>query len=356
MEAVQQSYPAAQSVSFTSLEKGRIWEANFTFSAARLSAFLKADGQFLETSRQATTIVLPEPASSYIKKMFPGATIEAIAEVISDGKVTGYKVAILDGATTRTLLFDPLGRIVLVTGESSSGSIPKAYSVAKADLPPSILDYLTTSLGASYLFEKASVTLKGEQKSYTVVVRKEATILSLSFDGTGSFLRSEVFTTVTAPSKPSTPASSSSTQPLTANDLTVGIKAYLDKTYPGWAFTKGEVKSGLYYISIVVDSKASVVVFDGNSTFLKSADTGAATPSKSATPATSSTQPLTVNDLTAEMKAYLDKTYPGWTFAKGEAQLTNKVIVAYSIYIKVNLALYVVEFDKSGVFVTAKKL
>ena len=352
LQAIQKSYPAAQSVTFTSLEKGRVWEANFTFSAARLSAFLKADGQFLETTRQATTTALPEPASSYIRKMFPGATIEAIAEVINDGKVAGYKVAILDGGTTRTLMFDQMGRVVLVTNESSSGSSTTAYSVAKADLPQPILNYLTTTLGASYVFEKAGAMLKGDQKMYTVVVRKEATITALYFDGTGSFLKSEVFAIAT----PSSSVAPAPAQKITPNDITAGMKTYLDKAYPGWTFSKGEVNSGLYYIYILVDSKMYIVVFDGNSTFLKSADGGSLTPTPPPAPSTSSTQTLAASDITAGMKTYLDKTYPGWTFSKGEAYLTNKSIVSYYIYIKVDLAMYVVEFDKSSVFVTAKKL
>jgi hypothetical protein len=184
VQAVHQAFPAAQSVTFTNLEKGRTWQADFTQSAARFAAYLKANGQFLETTRQTTT--LPEPASSYIRKMFPGATIELIAESLYDGQVTAYKVSILDAKTTRTILFNQLGQVVLVTDESPSGSTTATYPVAQVDLPAAIQDYMTKTMGTAYSFERAGVVLNGNQKTYTVIVRKEATLSAFYFDETGN--------------------------------------------------------------------------------------------------------------------------------------------------------------------------
>lgn len=67
-------------------------------------------------------------------------------------------------------------------------------------------------------------------------------------------------------------------------------------------------------------------------------------------------KPLSINDLPASSKYYLDKEFKGWVFEKGISFVQNNTIQAYNILITYDKKQYSIQFDSKGYFVKKEQI
>ena len=65
---------------------------------------------------------------------------------------------------------------------------------------------------------------------------------------------------------------------------------------------------------------------------------------------------ITAANLPASITTYLTTTYPGYVFDKAFSETVKSVLQGYDVFITSNNTKYVVEFDASGTFVSAKAI
>ncbi|RYF77244.1 MAG: hypothetical protein EOO39_04365, partial [Cytophagaceae bacterium] len=120
IQAVKNAYPTATNLSFIEIDKGNVWESDFSVQAVSHQAKVSVKGSILEvyalgkgdgvTSPQSVT--LSAVAKAYIEKTYPTYKISAIG----DGQYNNqkaYKVALRTDKEEVTLIFDANGVLII---------------------------------------------------------------------------------------------------------------------------------------------------------------------------------------------------------------------------------------------------
>ncbi|MEZ0539227.1 PepSY-like domain-containing protein [Fibrella arboris] len=343
VQAVRIAYPTATSLSFTEIDKGNVWESDFSVQSVSHQATVNAKGSILEvyalgkgdglTSPQSVT--LPAAAKAYIDKTYPGYKIVAIG----DGQYNNqraYKVAVRNEKEEVTLIFDASGALILAfNAPIPTAPTPTTFPITKAeDLPTAASAYLREN-GITFAKGVATVDKDGK-KTYLVYGTKGTTTYELLFDNDGKVLRSSAST----PTPPATTVELKS-----INDLPAAAIAFL----AGYTFEKGSVtvKDGRRIFSVVVnkDGKRYEMTFDADGKVLTNTYTPRPVERAMASP----------TDLPGTSREYLTKTYPGWTFMKGVIVSTDSGVTSYTVVIKVGEVLYTVIFNGEGKFVSVTR-
>ena len=341
------AYPTATNLRFSEIDKGNIWESDFSVQAVDHQAKVNLKGTILEayalgsangvTGNQSVT--LPTAAKAYIEKTYPAYKILAIGEGQYNNQ-KAYKVLLRSEKEEVTLIFDTNGTLILefkaaVTPTPSTGTpeTPKTFPITKTDdLPAAASQYLQDN-GLTFAKGVASVD-KDNKKTYLVVATKGTTTVELTFDNDGKLVKSSSNTPVPAP-----------IELKSVNELPAAAIAYL----ASYSFVKGSVitKEGKKYYSVVVtkEGKRYEITFDADGKVL----TSVSTPKIEEKALTSG------KDLPGSITEYLTKTYPGWTFMKAIVVLTDSKPTSYTVVIKVGEPLYYVLFNGEGKFESVKK-
>ncbi len=240
INAIKTNYPEATKVRFSTIEKNKIFQSDFDVKVERMSAIVNNVGVISEMYKQTIVVNLPNNIKSYLEANYVGAsTINVCQQVNKDGKIEGYKVILKDKDSKNiTLIFDATGTLIMNVSNNPNGGPaiippPKLYFIDKNELPQAIKEFLVAKHG-DYKCIKVGVVLEGITKNYSVVVNQNFITFDYLFDEKGNVLKSSSFG-VNAPS------GRFEDKPITVNDLTTKIKAYLDKEYKGWQFERGIV-------------------------------------------------------------------------------------------------------------------
>ncbi len=267
VNAIKQAFPEATKIKFSTIEKNKFWQSDFEVKVEPMSAIVSHLGEITETYKVTGEVNLPENIKKYIETNYAGATIKNASQQIGkDGKGVGYKISIKSKEGKEiTLIFDVTGTLTLLITDDRNDNKPalnppKIYFIEQKDLPEAIKTYLNKK-HSDYKFIKAAVIVDGDTKTYSVVVSKDLTAFEYLFDINGNVLKSGSFG-VNAPSN------QIQDKPLTVNDLTTVIKAFLDKEFKGWVYEKGisVTQNGTllgYSILITFDKKQYNLQFDG---------------------------------------------------------------------------------------------
>ncbi|RYF75581.1 MAG: hypothetical protein EOO39_06700, partial [Cytophagaceae bacterium] len=210
---------------------------------------------------------------------------------------------------------------------------PKTFPITKADeLPAAASQYLRDN-GMTFAKGMASVD-KEAKKTYQVVATKGTTVYELVFDNAGKLIKSSSTTPPPAP-----------VELKSINELPAAAVAFLT----GYTFEKGSVitKEGkkIYSVAVSKDGKRYEITFDADGKVL----------TNTYTPRTTETSLAGSSDLPGNVREYLTKNYPGWTFVKAVLVKTDTKPTNYNVYVKVGEVTYVVVFAGDGSFVSAKK-
>lgn len=345
VQAVRIAYPTATNLSFTELDKGNVWESDFSVQAVNHQATVNAKGSILEvyalgkgdalTGPQSVT--LPAAAKAYIDKTYPGYKLVAIG----DGQYNNqkaYKVTLRSEKEEVTLIFDASGAVILEfkAAITPTPETPKTFPILKAEeLPTAASNYLKEN---SLVFAKGMATVdKDNKKTYLVYATKGTTTYELTFDNDGKLIKSS--------SSTPTPPATTTVELKSISDLPAAAVAFL----AGYTFEKGSVttKEGkkTYSVAVNKDGKRYEMTFDGDGNVL----------TNKYTPRTEEKALTTSSDLPGSITEYLTKTYPGWTFMKGTVVITDTKPGSYTVVIKVGEALYYVYFNGEGKFESVKK-
>lgn len=344
VQALRVAYPTATNLSFTEIDKGNVWESDFSVQAVNHEVKINANGSILEAyalggdgATGPASVTLPAAAKAYIDKAYPGYKITAIG----DGQYNNqkaYKVLLRSEKEEVTLIFDGNGALILELKSTSTPApeAPKTFPITKADdLPAAARQYLTDS---SLVFAKGIATVdKDAKKTYLVYATKGTTTYELVFDADGKLIRSS--------SSAPRPATPTTVELKSISELPAAAIAYL----AGYTFEKGSVTTSAegkktYSVAVNKDGKRYEIVFDGDGKILTNKYTPR--PEEKA---------LTAGDLPTAITEYLNKTYTSWTFVKGVLVQTDGKPTSYTVVIKVGDILYSVFFSGEGKFEAVKR-
>ncbi|WP_375448147.1 PepSY-like domain-containing protein [uncultured Fibrella sp.] len=345
VQAVRIAYPTATGLSFTEIDKGNMWESDFSIQAVNHQATVNAKGSILEvyalgkgdalTGPQSVT--LPAAAKAYIDKTYPGYKLVAVGEGQYNNQ-KAYKVSLRTEKEEVTLIFDASGTVILEFKAAITPVVepPKTFPILKAEeLPTAASNYLKEN---SLVFAKGMATVdKDNKKTYLVYATKGTTTYELAFDNDGKLIRSS--------SSTPTPPATTTVELKSISDLPAAAVAFL----AGYTFEKGSVttKEGKKTYSVVVnkDGKRYEMTFDGDGKVL----------TNTYTPRPTEKAMATSSELPGTSREYLTKTYPGWAFMKGVIVSTGSVVTSYTVVIKVGEVLYTVIFNGEGKFTSATR-
>lgn len=354
INAIKTNYPEATKVRFTTIERNKIFQSDFDVKIERMSAIVNNVGVISEMYKQTGVVNLPDNIKAYLEANYAGGSIINVCQQINkDGKVEGYKVILKDkDAKNITLIFDATGTLIMNVSDTPNGGPvgmppPKLYFIDKSELPQAITAFLIAKHG-DYKCIKVGVVLDGTTKNYSVVISQDFTTFDYLFDEKGNILKSSSFG-VNAPS------GRFEDKPITVNDLTAKIKAYLDKEYKGWQFERGIafIQNGViqvYNVLITYDKKQYSLQFDKDGDFLKREQVG-----------------VGGNDTKVEIKLILPKDVPtgivNYLASKHKdykyiqtAIIIDKTKKTYWITILSNNDVYDYTFDESGKLLSVKEI
>lgn len=225
---------------------------------------------------------------------------------------------------------------------SNGGIIYEASQATSAtDLPTPVRDYLQRTYPKGVIVQAGSSVSNGVVTGYKVSIQPDPTtksvVKTLLFDATGKL----EFT--------ADPASGSTvvSYAIGPDDLPTAAKAALT----GYAFVKGLVYTvegkPQYHVLAAKNNAGTLFIFDAAGTLLKSHPEGAGT-------STNNEKTLTLADLTAPIKDYLNQNHAGWSFVKGISRNQDGQITRYVIVFTVGAKTYTAEFDGEGKLLSIK--
>ncbi|WP_345241197.1 PepSY-like domain-containing protein [Nibrella saemangeumensis] len=409
VQAVRKAYPAATELSFSELDKGKVWDSRFVIDAKNHQARIDVKGTILEaytvaTADARTGITLPAAAQEYIQKTYPNYKIVVAGEGQHNNQ-KAYKVLVRGEKEEITLVFDEEGKVLLefkaAVSTRPAEDLPTNYPIVKPeDLPAPISQYLREN---GLTFAKGMVIVDGEDKKfYHIAARKGEAIYELSFSGDGGLLRSNVYIPPVAIQS--------------INDLPAAAAAYLNgyTLERGMAFTDREGKK-MYSVVVSKDGKRYDMSFDSEGKLLRSAlippdpqviRSAAELPepikaylkdytfekgmlfydrdgkkyyeiaaskngkvaffvfdaegkvvrsSESGPNPNVDQKALTAEGLPAPILAHLNATYKGWTFMKGYVVLAEGKAQSYLVVVQVEKDLLYLTFNGEGTFENVRK-
>ncbi|GGD55788.1 hypothetical protein GCM10011514_19860 [Emticicia aquatilis] len=354
INAIKTNYPEATKVRFTTIERNKIFQSDFDVKVERMSAIVNNVGVISEMYKQTGVVNLPDNIKAYLEANYSGAVIINVCQQVNkDGKIEGYKVILKDKDSKNiTLIFDATGTLIMNVSDNPNGGPggmppPKLYFIDKNELPQVIIDFLVAKHG-DYKCIKVGVVLDGATKNYSVVISQDFTTFDYLFDEKGNVLKSSSFG-VNAPS------GRFEDKPITINDLTSKIKAYLDKEYKGWQFERGIafIQNGaiqVYNVLITYDKKQYSLQFDKDGNFLKKEQVGVGGNDNKV-----EVKLIFPKDVPATIVNYLASKHKDYKYIQ-TAIIIDKTKKTYWITILSNNEVYDYTFDESGKFLSVKEI
>ena len=231
----------------------------------------------------------------------------------------------------------------------------KRDSVAQADLPAAVSDYLDAAY-AGYAFHKA-YSIKdstGTVGGYAVIIYYNDKPVGLEFDAAGAFVkvleqRDQANGRRARHGGHFQHRDGKGRDSVALSALPASVTAYFGANYSGDTLVKAykTVDSSLVVLS--KNGSLFATVFDADGQFIKRVSL----PSRGTR---NTAQTIEAAALPAVITAYLTQTYPAYTFQKAFALKEAGNAAGYVIVIDANNTKYAVAFDATGVFIGAKTL
>ena len=341
---INAQFPDATNLKVSTLESDKVYGCEFSYKGEDHETVVSKDGKILSDYKTSKDAVLPDAIKAYLEATYKGYKLQKASQgTDANGKVS-YKVQIEHNDQRITIVFDDKNIAVGTFVEPKNnvgGDKNKVFVTKLLDLPANIQSQLT---GYEFIGAVVKVNSDNSKKTYFVTAKKDGIIYEFTYDNDGKLVKTDSLD----------PNKKPENKELKESDLPQVIKDYIKINYKDWKFEKaaalyknGSVDS--YAIIMLKDKKLTLLTFDRDGKFLKAVETPTITLPKIEEKA------LAVGDIPAAVKAYLDKTYTGWTFTKGSVTSKDGVAELYYVYITVGTDKYHVYFDKDGKFFAAKR-
>ncbi len=340
---IQKEYPSANNLSVSTIDDKKIYGCDFSHNGNSHEATVSATGQILSIYQTSQDIALTDAIKAYLEATYKGYKLEKASQGKDAAGKVSYKVTIEYNDQRITMIFDDKGAVVATFSEpknNTGGDKNKIFATKLTDLPANVQSQLT---GYEFIGAVVKINSDNSKKTYFVTAKKDGIFYELTFDSDGKLVKTDTVN----PKK-------TEDKPLKENDLPQVIRDYIKINYKDWKYEQGVVVSknlviDSYTVLLSKDKKMTLLFFDANGKFIKAVETPVLALPKMEEKA------LAVGDIPAVIKTYLDKTYTGWVFGKGEVTLKDGVAEMYYVYITVGTDKYHVYFDKEGKFFAAKR-
>jgi hypothetical protein len=342
--SIKTEYPSATNLAISTIDDKKTYGVDFSVNGISHESCVSSSGQILSVYKSSDNVTLPEAIKTYLETTYKGYKLERVAVGKDVNGKASTKVLIEFNDQKITIVFDDKNVVVATFIEPKNnvgGDKNKVFVTKLADLPANIQAQLT---GYEFIGAVVKVNSDNSKKTYFVTAKKDGIIYEFTYDNDGKLVKTSSFD----------PSKKPENKEVKESDLPQVIQDYSRINYKDWKFEKAAIsmKNGVidsYTIIISKDKKLTLLTFDKDGKFVKAIETPSITLPKIEDKA------LTVADIPAAIKTYLDKTYAGWTFTKGSVTLKDGVAEIYYVYITVGTDKYHVYFDKDGKFVAAKR-
>jgi hypothetical protein len=342
--SIKTEYPSATNLAIATIDDKKTYGVDFSVNGISHESCVSSSGQILSVYKSSDNVTLPDAIKTYLETTYKGYKLEKVSVGKDANGKASTKVLIEFNDQRITIVFDDKNIAVATFIEPKNnvgGDKNKVFVTKLADLPANIQAQLT---GYEFIGAVVKVNSDNSKKTYFVTAKKDGIIYEFTYDNDGKLVKTDSFD----------PSKKPENKEVKESDLPKVIQDYIKINYKDWKFEKAAIsmKNGVidsYTIIISKDKKLTLLTFDKDGKFVKAIETPSITLPKIEDKA------LTVADIPAAIKTYLDKTYAGWTFTKGSVTLKDGVAELYYVYITVGTDKYHVYFDKDGKFVAAKR-
>ena len=282
---------------------------------------------------------IPQATVNAIRQAFPEAT-KIKFSTIEKNKVwqSDFEVKV-----------EPMSAIV-----DNLGVITETYKITgEIALPENIKSYIATNyVGATIKNASQQIGKDGKIEGYKVSIKsKEGKEITLVFDAKGALT---LFIT------DDRSGNSSAHNPpkiyfIEKNALPEAIRAYLNSKHSEYNCVKAAVivegNTKNYSVVISKDLTLFEYLFDEKGNVLKHDSFGVSAPFNKI-----EDKPLTVNDLPAVLKSYLDKEFKDWVYEKGILIFQNGTLLGYNVLITYGKKQFSLQFDAKGMFIRKEQV
>jgi hypothetical protein len=301
-----------------------------------------------------------ETASSYTPTAAVEAALRKQAPTASDVSYTEVSPTAVEASYN-------LHKDALVAGISKAGKLLyNGDAIVNAELPAIALDYLTATYPGYKLLKAVEKKKDDVTTGFVANISHNSKFYHIHFDATGKFVESAE----------KNGKGHCKGEKLTQEQLPDAIKTYLNTTYPNYKFTdaikfvKDDTTLGYGVRILTADAKEVGLLFDAKGVFVKAreghlghggkglgkrGDGGFGKHGHGRGNDGISVDKLSVSDMPATIKTYLDTKYAGYKLEHAVKISKEDTVLNYVVDIKHNDKKIYILFDGTGAFVKEGK-
>ncbi len=342
--SIKTDFPAATNIIIVVIDDKKVYGADFTVNGISHESCISSSGQILSVYKNSDNATLPDAIKTYLEATYKGYKLEKVSVGKDANGKASTKVLIEFNDQKITLVFDDKNLVLATFTEPKNnvgGDKNKVFLTKLADLPANIQSQL-----AGYEFIGAVVKTNSDnsKKTYFVTAKKDGIFYEFTYDNDGKLVKTDSID----------PSKKPENKELKENDLPKVIQDYIKLTYKDWKFEKAAVLMkdktlDSYSVILSKDKKLMLLMFDKDGKFVKATEIPTVTLPKI------DVKDIVSSDLPKIVKDYLDKTYAGWVFIKGNVTLKDGAAEGYYINFSLGSDKYQILFDKDGKFLLAKR-
>jgi Putative beta-lactamase-inhibitor-like, PepSY-like len=342
--SIKTEYPSATNLSISTIDDKKMYGVDFSVNGISHESCVSSSGQILSVYKTSDNAVLPDAIKAYLESTYKGYKLEKVAVGKDANGKASTKVMIEFNDQRITLVFDDKNIVVATFTEPKNnvgGDKNKVFLAKLADLPANIQSQLT---GYEFIGAVVKTNSDNSKKTYFVTAKKDGIFYEFTYDNDGKLVKTDSID----------PSKKPENKELKESDLPKVVQDYIKLTYKDWKFEKAAVLMkdkaiDSYSVILSKDKKLTLLLFDKDGKFVKATEIPVIQLPK-----------IEVKDIVASglpkiVKDYLDKTYAGWVFIKGNVTLKDGVAEGYYVNFSLGSDKYQILFDKDGKFLLAKR-
>ena len=342
--SIKMEFPSAMDIVIVVIDDKKVYGADFMVSGILHESSVSSTGQILSVYRSSDNNTISDAIKTYLETNYKGYKLEKVSVGKDAAGKASTKVMIVFNDQRITFVFDDRNIVTATFTEPKNnvgGDKNRVFATKLVDLPTNIQGQLT---GYEFIGAVVKVNSDNSKKTYFVTAKKDGILYEFTFDNDGKLVKTDSFD----------PSKKPENKELKENDLPKVVQDYIKINYKDWKFEKAAILMkdkaiDSYTVILSKDKKLILLSFDKDGKFLKITEIPTIVIPKI------EVKDIVANDLPKIVKDYLDKTYAGWVFIKGNITLKDGVAEGYYVNFSLGSDKYQVLFDKDGKFLLAKR-